>query len=72
MYKLGSTNVKVLGTILGNVDVIILGIDIGTELGFLDGSLNVSNDGKLEGLLLGDSLGYTDGKVIGYDEGIKP
>ena len=33
--------------------------------------LMVSNDGKIEGLFLGDSLGYINGKVLGYDEGIK-
>ena len=70
--KLIFNDVKVLGTILINVDGITLGIDVGIELGFLDGSFDGSNYGKLEGLLLGDSLGYTDGKVIGYDEGIKP
>ena len=34
--KLGSNDDKVVGTILGNVDRITLGIDIGTKLGFLD------------------------------------
>ena len=34
--KLGSTYGKVLDTILGNVDGITLGLDIGTKLGFLD------------------------------------
>ena len=41
--KLGYTDGKVFGTILGNVDIITLGIDIGTELGFLDGSFDGSN-----------------------------
>ena len=36
--KLGSTDDKVFGTILINVDRITLGIDIGTELVFLNGS----------------------------------
>ena len=36
-----------LGTILGNVDVITLGLGVGTELGFLDGQFFGSNDGKL-------------------------
>ena len=70
--KLGSTDVKFLGTILGilgNVYGITLGIDIRTKLGFLDGSFDVSNDGNLEGLLLGDSLRSTDGKLLGSDEG---
>ena len=42
-----------LGTILGNVDIITLGIDIGTELVFLDGSVYGSNEGNIEGLLIG-------------------
>ena len=37
----------------------------------LDGSFNGSNDGKLECLLLGGSLGLNDGNVIGSNEGIK-
>ena len=41
-----------IGTILGNVDSITLGPDIGTELGSLYRSLDGSNYGKLEGLLL--------------------
>ena len=45
--KLGSTDVKVLGTILVNIDGITLGLDIGTELGSLDGSFYGSNDGNL-------------------------
>ena len=57
------------GTILGCLDRITLGIDIGTELVFLDGSFDGYNEGKLEGLLLGDSLGSTDGKVLGSYEG---
>ena len=69
--KLGLSGGKVLGTILGNVYVIILGMDVGTELVSLDGLFDGSNDGKLERLFLGDSLEYTDGKLIGSDEGIK-
>ena len=45
-----------IGTILVDVDVIILGLDVGTELGSLDGSFDGYNDSKLKGLLLGDSL----------------
>ena len=67
--KMGSTDGKVFGTILGNVYRITLGIDIGTKLGILDVSFDDSNKGKLEGLLLGDSLGYTDVKLIGFDGG---
>ena len=37
----------------------------------LYGSVDGSNYLKIEVLLLGDSLVYTDGKVLGYDEGIK-
>ena len=58
---MGSTYGKVFGTILGNIDRITLGFDIETEMGFLDGSFDVSNDCKLEGLFLGDSLVLTDG-----------
>ena len=60
---------KVFVTVLGNVDVITLGFDVGTELGSLDGSFDGPNYGKLEGLLLGVSPGYTDVKVLGSDEG---
>ena len=41
------------GNTLGNVDGITLGVYVVTELGSLDGSLNGSNYGKLEGLFLG-------------------
>ena len=53
---------EVIGTILGNVDRIILGLDFVTYLGSLDGS----NGGMLEGLFIGVSLLSTDGKLIGY------
>ena len=69
--KLVTTDSKVLGTLLENVDGITLRLDVGTELGYLYGPFDGSNDGKLEGLLIGESLGSTDGKVIGSDEGIK-
>ena len=62
---------KVLGNILGNVDVITICIDIGTCPGSSDGSFDGYNYVKLEGLLIGESLGYTDGEVLGSDEGIK-
>ena len=45
-----------LDTILANVDVITLGLDVGTKLGSLDESFDGSSVGKLEGLLLVDSL----------------
>ena len=35
--KMGSTDGKVLVTILGNLNVITLGIDVGTDLGYLNG-----------------------------------
>ena len=60
-----------IGTILGNVDGITLGLDVETYMGSLDGYFDHSNHGKLEGLSLGDSLGYNDGKVLGSDDGIK-
>ena len=69
--KLGYTVGKVIGTILGDVDGITCGLDIGTELGSLYESFDGSNDGKIERLFLGESLRYTDCKVIGSDEGIK-
>ena len=61
---------KVIVTILGYVDGITLGIGVGTELAPLDGSFGGSNDDKFEGLFLGGSLGFADGKVLGYDEGV--
>ena len=69
--KLGSTDGKVIGTILGDVYRIALVIYVRTELGSLDVSIYGSNDGKLEGLLIGYSLEYTDGEVLVSDEGIK-
>ena len=68
--KLGHFDCEVFGTILVNVDGITVGHDVGTELVSLDWYFDVSIDGKLEGLLLGNSLVYTDGKVLGSDEGV--
>ena len=45
--KQGSTEDKLLGTIIWNVDRITLGIYVGTELGSLDVSFVGSNYGKL-------------------------
>ena len=59
-----------IGTIIGNLDGITLELDVGTELGSLDKSYYCSNNGKLEGLFIGDSLGSTDGDVLGSDKGI--
>ena len=47
--KMVFSDVKVLGTIPRNVDGISLGHDVGTELGFLDGSFDGSNDENIEG-----------------------
>ena len=60
-----------LVTLLGNLYGITLGIDIGTELDSLYEYCDGSNDCKLEGLLFGYSLGYTDGKVLGSNEVIR-
>ena len=59
-----SNDGKVLVTILVNIDGITLGIDVGTELVALDGYFDVSNDGRLEEIFLGGSLGYNDGNVL--------
>ena len=69
--KLGCTDGKVYGTKIGNVDIITLGIDIVTELGYLDGSFGGSNDLNIGVLFLGDSLGYIDGNVLRSYEGIE-
>ena len=45
--KLGHTNGNVFGTILINVDGIIIGIDVGTEMVSLDGSFDGFNDVKI-------------------------
>ena len=62
------------GTLVGaiplNVDVITLGLYVGTDLISLDGSFDGYNDGKLGGFLLGGLLVSTDGKVIGSNDGI--
>ena len=70
VIKLVSTDGKVFGTILVNVDKITPWLDIGIELGFFDELFDGYNDGKLEVLFIGDSLGYIYGKVLGSDEGI--
>ena len=43
---------------------------VGIELGSLDGSFDVSTYVNIEGILLVDSLGCTDDKVIFFDEDI--
>ena len=60
-----------LGTIFVNVYEIKRGLDVGTNMGYLDGSNDCTNYGTLEGLFLGDSPVYTDGNVFGSDEDIK-
>ena len=69
--KLGLFDGKVLVTILGNIDVFIHGLDVGTYLSSLDGYLDGFKYNKLEGLWFTDSLVPTDSKVPGSDEGIK-
>ena len=59
--KLGSFDRKALDTILSNVAGITLAIDVGTELGYLYGSFDCSIKRNIESLVLGNSLGYTDG-----------
>ena len=66
--KLGYTYGKVLVTILGSVDGIKLVIDDGTYIGSFYGLFDGSNHGKLESVLPGDSIWFTDGKVIGSDK----
>ena len=69
--ELGSMDGKVLGTILGNVNVITLATYVVTKFVSLNGFFDGSNDKNLESKLLGESLAFADGKILGYDEGIK-
>ena len=69
--NLGFYDGKVIDTILVNVYGITLGLDVGTELVSLDGSFDGFSYGILDGLLLADALGYTDGKVNVSDADIK-
>ena len=71
VIKLGLTYVNVIGIICGNAYGITLGLDVETELGYLDVYFDGSNYGKLECLLLGDSLCYTGGKLLCPDKVIK-
>ena len=68
---LGSTDGEVIDTILGIVFGITLGFDVETYLGLSEGSFDGSHYDKIEVLMLGDSLGYIEGKDHGSDEGIK-
>ena len=54
--KLGYTDGKVFGTLIGNVCEVTLTIDIGKNMGALNGSFDCSIVNKLKGLLLGESL----------------
>ena len=56
VIKLGSTDGKWFDSILGNLHGITLVVDVGTDLVYIYVSFDGSNDKKLEGLLLGDSL----------------
>ena len=69
--RLGLSGGRVLVTILEDVHVITLGIDVVKQPGYLDESFDESSHGNLEGLLIGDFMGSTDGKGLGSDEGIK-
>ena len=69
--KLGSTDVKVLCTILGDKNGIMILVDVGTDLGSIEGLYYGSNDVNIEGLLIGGTLRSTHGKVLDSDEGIK-
>ena len=57
--------------ILGNVYLITLGLDIVIDLGSLDWSFGGSHGDNIEGLLLGDSLGYSNRKVLCCEKVIK-
>ena len=48
-----------------------LGLILEQSWKILYGSFDGSNDFQLGGLLIAYSLGYTGGKVIGSDEGVK-
>ena len=50
--NLGLSDGNMLVTILGNVDIIINGLDVGPNFGSLDGSFDSSNDGNIDRLLL--------------------
>ena len=47
----------------------ILGSEIGTQPGPFDGSLEYNEDWGIKGSLLQDSLGYTGGIELGFNEG---
>ena len=70
VYSMNSSGGKVLGNILGNVDEITFGVNVGTYLVSLDGYFDFFNDGNLGKFVLGNSLESTDCKLFGSDEGI--
>ena len=53
---MGLFGCKVLGTTLVNVYLIMLCLDVGTDMGSFDGYFDCSTDGNLEGVSLGKSL----------------
>ena len=59
-----------IGTIVSNLYGITLVLNVGTDLGSLDGCFDGSNASKMEVLLLGDALRSTDSKGILSDKGI--
>ena len=61
---------KVLGTIFGDLDRISLVFIVWIEQGALRRLFYRFFNRKLKLILLGHSLGYTDGKMLGSDEGI--
>ena len=68
---MGSFRDELFVTILGDVYGITLVIGVRIELGYLDRYFYGCNDGKFEGLLLGESMGSNGGKVLVSDEVIK-
>ena len=60
-----------LGNILGNFMESHLGLMLEHSWDLLYKSLDGSNDGRIEGLFIGSSLGSTDDKLLVSDEVIK-
>ena len=66
--KLGYPYGEVFIIKLGEVYGIKLGLDVRIYMGSLDGPFDGCNIGKIEDLVLGESLEYNDGKMLGSDE----
>ena len=73
---LGSDNIMrtvdgiILGfTTIGAADINTIGIDEGTDMVTLDGSIDGSNEGKSVGLLFGEALGLYNRTVLGPSYG---